>query len=415
MMTPQIILLAIVVILIAEYLLESYLSFLNLRTWKKELPSELRSFYNREQYVRGHKYHREQYNLELISDFVGISVTLIFLGSGGFAYLDEMARSFTNSTILQALIFFAVLAVLGDLLQLPFTLYGTFRIEEKYGFNRTNLKTFFQDKLKNYGIGALIGGLLLSIVIFFYQTAGDHSWIISWGVVSLVVILINIFYTSWILPFFNKLSVLQDNDLRYAIDQYARKVDFPLASILVMDGSRRSSRGNAFFSGLGKEKKIVFFDTLLEKHSIPETIAILAHETGHYKKKHIFWNIAVALLQLGVTLYLLFAFMGTPELSLAMGAKSGALHLGMVGFFLLYSPVNMVLSVITGALSRKHEFEADRFAAETSGASDLISALGRLSVDHLSNLHPHPYYVFFHYSHPPVIRRIERLSEYATL
>jgi STE24 endopeptidase len=283
-------------------------------------------------------------------------------------------------------------------------------IEEKFGFNKTTPKTFVMDKLKGYLLGAILGGLILFVFLKLVAIFGANFWWYFWMVIALFMLFINMFYTSLILPLFNKLSPLEDGSLKEGIEAYSRKVGFPLANIFVMDGSKRSNKSNAFFSGIGKKKKIVLFDTLIENHSNEELIAVLAHEVGHFKKKHIIWGYISSLAQTGFTLFILSLMIFSPTLSEALGGQQTAIHLNLLAFGILYTPISNVIGIFMNMVSRKHEYAADRFAGATFGSTHLIEALKKLSVHNLSNLFPHPAYVFFHYSHPPLLKRLQALS-----
>jgi STE24 endopeptidase len=307
--------------------------------------------------------------------------------------------------------FFAVVVIFSSLIHLPFEWYDHFIIEEKFGFNKMTVKTFVSDKVKGLILGALIGLPLLWCFLLLTERLGPAFWIWFGVIASIFVLLINLFYTSLLLPLFNKLTPLQNGELKSAIIEYSKKVDFPVDNIFVMDGSKRSGKANAFFSGFGKRKKIVLFDTLIEKHSVGELVAILAHETGHYKKKHIIIGFLTSVIQIFFMLWALSLFMNRQELSLALGGKFNAIHLNLVSFGILFSPVSGIAGLASMIFSRIHEFQADAYAKATSSATDLASGLKKLSIDTLSNLTPHPLYVFFNYSHPPVLNRIRRLSE----
>lgn len=300
--------------------------------------------------------------------------------------------------------------LVSGLLQLPFQLYKIFVIEEKFGFNKMSIRTFVTDKIKGLIIGGVIGGLLLSLLVMIYENTGSYFWILSWVTVSIVMLFATMFYASWILPMFNKLSPLPEGSLRTAIEEYSRKTGFQVQNIFVMDGSKRSAKANAFFSGLGKKKKIVLFDTLIQNHTTEELVAVLAHETGHYRLKHTRTGLLLGLLQTGLMFYMLSFFLGNVNLAHALGAEIPSFHLNILAFGILYTPVSHVLSIFMNMNSRKHEFEADGFAKKTSDANAMISALKKLSVDNLSNLTPHPAYVFVHYSHPPLLERIKALQ-----
>jgi STE24 endopeptidase len=269
---------------------------------------------------------------------------------------------------------------------------------------------FWLDKLKGYLLGAVIGGVILSVLLLLVDSLGVNFWLVFWVAISLFMFIMNMFYTSLILPLFNKLSPLEEGELRDAITAYAKQVDFPLTKIFVIDGSKRSSKANAFFSGLGKKKKVVLYDTLIENHSIQELVAIFAHEVGHYKKKHIQQGLVLSVLQTGLMLYILSLLIFNTELSIALGGDTMRIHLNLIAFGILYSPISMITGLLMNMLSRKNEFEADQYASETANGADLAGALKKLSADNLSNLLPHPAYVFFNYSHPPLLKRISAIE-----
>lgn len=391
------------------FIFDTFLDALNLRTWKEKLPENLAAFYTEGEYSRARSYHRDRFQFGLWQSFLSTLLFLVFLYFDGFAFVNELT-SFSNNPVVDALSFFAALGLLGGALSIPFDYYSQFHIEEKYGFNRSDLRTFVLDIIKSAFLAAILGGLFIGVIISLFHYVGIVSWVGAWIFVSLLIVLINIFYTTWIMPLFNKLTPLPAGDLRRAIQDYSRRVIFPVERIMVMDGSKRSTKANAMFSGFGKKKTVILYDTLIEKHPEDELVAVLAHEVGHYKKKHIITGMAAGILQLGLTLCLLFFFMGSPELSRALGSETTHAHLGLAAFFLLYSPVSMILGLLGSILSRRNEYQADKYARETFGGEPLSAALKRMSVTHLSNLHPHPLYVFFHYSHPPVTSRIKHLE-----
>ena len=301
--------------------------------------------------------------------------------------------------------------IASDILSLPFQWYSTFVIEEKYGFNKTTVKTFILDKLKGYLLGAVIGGGLLSLLIYLVQSIGADFWIWFSLMAAAFVLFINMFYTSLILPLFNKLTPLADGELKNAIEEFARKIDFPLDNIFVLDGSKRSKKANAFFSGIGKKKKIVLYDTLIENHTTEELVAVLAHEVGHFKKKHIIWGFVLSVIQIVFTLFVLSLMIFNEHVSMAMGGTEQAIHLNLIAFTILFSPISGITGLFMSMLSRKNEFEADAYAKENYNGGALARALKKLSVDSLSNLYPHPVYVFFHYSHPPLLKRLQKIDE----
>jgi len=330
--------------------------------------------------------------------------------SGGFGWIDGLLRPYFHNEIFLALAFFALLMLASDILTLPFQWYSTFVIEEKYGFNKTTVKIFITDKLKGYLLAAIIGGTLLSVLIYLIQTIGPNFWIWFSVLAALFVLFVNMFYTSLILPMFNKLTVLPEGELKTAIENFSKKVNFPLDNIFIIDGSKRSKKANAFFSGIGKRKKIVLYDTLIENHTTDELIAVLAHEVGHFKKKHIIWGYVLSILQIVFTLFVLSKMIFAENVSLAMGGSQTAIHLNLLAFGILFSPISGITGLFMNMYSRRNEFEADAYARESFDGNALANALKRLSVDSLSDLYPHPLYVFFHYSHPPLLKRLAALS-----
>jgi len=409
-MTPQIILYIIIGITIVSYLFSETLDLLNLRSFRKDIPAEVAGFYDQEKYQRSMEYHQTQSRFSFLTSGISFLISIAILTLGGFGWIDSLLRSsITNPTWL-ALIFFGVIMLASDILTLPFQLYSTFVIEVKFGFNKTTIKTFFIDKLKGYVLSGLIGGGLLALLIFLVNQIGPTFWIWFGIVASVFILLVNMFYTSLILPLFNKLTPLQEGELKNAIQQFAHKVNFPLDNIFIMDGSKRSKKANAFFSGIGKKKKIVLYDTLIENHSTDELVAVLAHEVGHFKKKHIIWSYAISVAQIFFMLFVLSLMIYNPNLSLALRGSEQAIHLNLLAFGILFSPISGITGLAMSLLSRKNEFEADAYAKETFSGTALATALKKLSVDSLSNLFPHPAYVFFHYSHPPLLERLKALK-----
>ncbi|HBE01691.1 MAG TPA: peptidase M48 [Spirochaetia bacterium] len=397
-------------ILVFNYLAELVLGFLNHNSWNPVLPEKLKDIYSEEKYRKAMEYDKANYITGILSGAFGFILIMCMLIFRGFAFADSLVRQYTQNPVLMSLAFFGGLAFLSDLLNIPFDLYETFVIEEKFGFNRTTAKTWIFDKIKGWMLALIMGGGLLALLTWFYQIAGNLLWIYAWLLVSAVSLFLVMFYSSLIVPLFNKQTPLPAGDLRNAIEQYAVQTGFKIDNIFVIDGSKRSSKANAYFSGLGPKKRIVLFDTLIKEHSAEEIVSILAHEIGHYKKKHTIRGLALSILENGVMFYLFGLFIGNPLLTL--GAEQPSFHMGILIFSLLYSPVSSVLHVITNYISRRHEYQADRFAAKTYQAAPLIIALKKLSVNNLSNLTPHPAYVFVHYSHPPLLKRLEQLDNF---
>lgn len=391
------------------YLFNLLLEYLNLSAQRKEIPADVSEFYDREKYIKSLDYNREKTLFGFITSAFGVALSVAMLAFGGFGWLDAFWRLFFQTEIILALVFFGTLMIASDILTLPFQWYSTFVIEEKYGFNKMTLKIFVLDKLKGYLLGALIGGSLISTLIYLIQTIGPNFWIWFGIITAVFVLFINMFYTTLILPLFNKLTPLPAGDLKEAIERFSEKVKFPLDNIFVMDGSKRSKKANAFFSGIGRKKKIVLYDTLIQNHSTDELVAVLAHEVGHFKKKHIIIGYILSVFQIFFMLFVLSLMVFSSELSIALGGSIQAIHLNLLAFGILFSPISGVTGLLMSLYSRKNEFEADAYAKETYSGEALANALKRLSVDSLSNLYPHPAYVFFHYSHPPLLKRLEAI------
>ena len=396
-------------VLLFGYLLEQWLDRLNLRYSVPDLPDELKGIFDEEEYRKSQYYKRDNTRFSFISSTLSLLVmgTMFFLGA--FGWLDQWLSGFISSYILFVLAFFGILALAGDILSTPFALYSTFVIEERYGFNRTTIKTFILDKLKGWILGAFIGGGLLALITWIYMLTASWFWIIVLGVVTIFSVFMNMFYSNLIVPLFNKQKPLGEGSLRTKIEDFARKADFRLDNIYMMDGSKRSSKANAYFTGLGPKKRIVLFDTLVNDLSEEEIVAVLAHEVGHNKRKHTTTGLLISFLQTALTLYLFSLFVGMDSFAVALGGTEASFHLGLIAFGVLYSPISTLLGLGTNLISRRNEYQADRFAREKYNPDDLINALKLLSKSNLSNLTPHPAYVFFHYSHPPLLQRIRAL------
>ena len=410
-MTPHTLYIIILSITIAGFIFEQWISYLNTTTHSSILPDELKGYYDEETYARQQNYEKVNYRFGLISDILSFLVILAMLVFGGFAWIDNIVRGISDSSVLQAILFFGILGFASDLLSMPLDVYHTFVIEERFGFNKTTPLTFVFDKLKGWLLAAVIGGGILALIIFIYEKSGAWFWILTWISISAFTLFISYFYTTLLVPVFNKLTPLPAGELRDAIEQVASRADFNLKDISIMDGSKRSSRGNAYFSGFGRKKSIVLFDTLVNDHTVEELAAVLAHEIGHYKKKHVLKGLLAGFLQTGILLFVLSLLLKSPLPALALGALVPSFHMALVAFGILYSPVSMVLGIVLNVMSRKHEFEADRFAISLSRPGALQEALKRLSIKNLSNLTPHSWYVFIHYSHPTLLQRIAAINK----
>ena len=407
-------LLIILSALIGEFLLRTLVRVLNLKALDPGLPNEFQGYYDEEKYARSQEYTRVNTRFAFFTTSFDLIVILVFILFGGFNFVDQIIRGFGLSTLPSGLAFFGILFFASDLISTPFSLYQNFVIEEDFGFNKMTLKTFILDKLKGYLLTLALGGVFLTAILFFFEKTGEYGWLYAWGIIGLFMILIQPLFTLVIAPMFNKFTPLEKGELRTAIENYAQKVGFPLSRIDVMDGSKRSAKSNAYFSGFGKQKRIALFDTLLEKHSNNEMVAILAHEVGHYKKHHIKVGILISILHTGLLFWLLSIFIDNPGLFEAFQMKEISVYGGLTFFMILYSPVELVLSVIMNAVSRRNEFQADAYSARTTEKSEhLISGLKNLSVSNLGNLTPHSLSVLLDHSHPPVLERITALKKIA--
>ncbi|MFM2306987.1 MAG: hypothetical protein RLZZ367_1656 [Bacteroidota bacterium] len=393
-----------------EFVLSKTLSWLNLKTWDKPLPAEVADLYDAKKYQEARDYAYANYKVGTITSVIMLVISLSFLWLKGFAWVDNIARGITDSAILQSLIFFGIIGVASSLIGLPFEVYDTFVVEEKFGFNKTTPATFVMDKLKSLLLAVVIGGGILALLTFLYGLLGNKFWIAAWLVVATFTILLAMFYTNLLLPLFNKLTPLESGPLRDSIEEYSRKVQFPLTNILVMDGSTRSTKANAFFSGLGSKKNIVLYDNLVNEMSIDEITAVLAHEVGHYKKKHILQSMVISVAQMGIMFFVFGWLAALPVMAEVLGATQNSFHLSLVTFSMLFAPISLVTGLLMNVFSRKNEYEADNYAKDTYAATPLITSLRKMSVNHLNNLQPHPAYVFFNYSHPTLLQRMLNLQ-----
>lgn len=402
----------IIGILVVDFIFEKYLSYLNTTTMSDRIPEEVRGIYDEEKYKKQQAYQRENHRFGILTSSFSMVITLAMFLFYGFAMVDGWAWSFTGNAILAALIFFGIIMFASDIINTPFEIYDTFKIEEKYGFNKTTPKTFVFDKVKSWLVSALIGGGLLALIIFIYQLTGNMFWIYAWLVVSAFSIFMAMFYSNLIVPLFNKQTPLEEGELRDAIRAFAQKVGFKLDNIFVIDGSKRSTKANAYFTGLGAKKRIVLYDTLINDLNTEELVAVLAHEIGHNKKKHVVQGLLIGLVQTAIVLFVFGLLIDSPVLSAALGVEKPNFHIGMVAFGVLYSPISFFTGIFMNILSRKNEYQADRFAAENYKPEALASALKKLSINNLSNLTPHKTFVFFHYSHPTLLQRLAFLKSF---
>ena len=400
----------IFVILIVQFIIETILNHLNAKKFSDPIPEELGDVFNENEYLKSQAYKKTNYRFGLISSSFSLVLTLGFLWFGGFDWVDKIAMGISENIIIRALFFFGIIMFGSDLLTTPFSWYQIFVIEEKYGFNKTTVRTFLTDKIKGWIMMIVLGGGILALVIWFFDWAGSDFWLYAWGLIAVFTIFMNLFYSRLIVPIFNKQTPLEEGNLKTKIENYAQRVGFELRHIFVIDGSKRSTKANAYFSGFGREKRVTLFDTLINDLDDDEIVAVLAHEVGHYKRNHIVFNLVVSILLTGFTLFLLSIFINNPELSLAIRVTEPSFHAALIGFGILYSPISEITGLIMNYFSRKFEYQADDYAKKTFAAIPLINSLKKLSRNSLSNLTPHPAYVFVHYSHPPLISRIMNLK-----
>ena len=398
-------------IIVTSFIIDKILGTLNARHYSDTPPLEVADVYDKKEYQKSHAYKKTNANFSNISSLFSITLTLFFLFIDGFKYVDDFARSHTVNTILVALIFFGVILIGSDLLTTPFSYYKTFVIEESFGFNKSTKSLFWKDKIKGLVMSSFLGGGILALTIWFYQIFNENFWMYAWILIAVFSLFMNLFYAKLIVPLFNKQTPLESGELKTAIEAYAKKVGFKLDAIFVIDGSRRSTKANAYFSGFGSQKRIMLFDTLINDLEIPEIVAVLAHEVGHYKKKHILFNLFTSLLLTGFMLFLFSLFINMPLFSEALGVAIPSFHIGLIAFGVLYSPISEITGMFMNYISRVFEYQADNFAKETFAANPLISALKKLNKNSLSNLTPHPTYVFMHYSHPTLFERIRNLKK----
>lgn len=401
----------LIAIISISFIFDKVLDSLNAQHFDDKVPGKLTDLYDKQAYKKSQGYKRANKKFSNFTSTFSIIVTVSFFFVDGFKYLDDFARSFTNQPILIALIFFGVIMLGSDILTTPFSYYKTFVIEEKFGFNKMTKKLFWFDKIKGWFMSIVLGGAILSLIIWFYLFAGADFWIYAWIIVAVFSLVMNMFYAKLIVPLFNKQKPLEAGELKSAIENYAQKVGFTLNNIFVIDGSKRSTKANAYFSGFGSQKRITLYDTLIKDLETEEIVAVLAHEVGHYKRKHIVFNLASSILLTGLTLFILSLFINSSLLSGALGVPIPNFHIGLIAFGILYSPISGITGLFMNYMSRKFEYQADNFAKETFEATPLITALKKLSKNSLSNLTPHRAYVFMHYSHPTLLERIENLEK----
>lgn len=401
----------ILLIVILEFVWSQYLSARNRKMMTPVIPQKLVGIYNESDYRKQQEYQKINSRLGLFSGLFSFVIILITLLLGGFGWLDNLMRTFISNETWLGLAFFGVIMVISELMSLPFDYYITFVVEERFGFNKSTPKLFWLDQLKGLAVSVIVGGVILYLVIWLYNSVGSLAWLYAWGIVAGFSLFMLLFYSNLIVPLFNKQTPLEDGELRQAIEKFGSEVGFGINNIYVMDASKRSTKANAYFTGLGSKKRIVLFDTLINDLSTNEIVAVLAHEIGHYKKKHTLQGVVLSILTTGVMLFVLSLFLKNPLLAEAMGAEQVSFHLGLIAFSILFTPISLILGLFSSIQSRKNEYEADAFAARYGLADALVGGLKKLSVNSLSNLNPDPLFVYFHYSHPTLLQRIEAIEK----
>ena len=410
-MEPSTLFNILITILLIKFVIDSVLNHLNAKHFNDTLPNDVSDVYEINEYQKSQSYKKTNHNFSKITSLFSLITTLLFFFFNGFSIVDEIARGFSNNIIIITLIFFGIIIIGSDIISIPFSLYKTFVIEEKFGFNKSTKKLFFLDKIKGLLMTIILGGSILSIITWFYEFTGNYFWIYTWLLITTFSVFLNMFYSKLIVPLFNEQTILEEGDLKNEIVKYVNSVGFKANNIYVLNGSKRSTKANAYFSGFGNQKRITLYDTLINDLENNEIVAVLAHEVGHYKRKHILYNLTSSIILTGFALFVLSLFIKTPVLSLALGVSLPSFHIGLIAFGILYSPVSQILGVFMNYMSRKFEYQADNYAKNTFSASPLISSLKKLSKNSLSNLTPHYLYVFFHFSHPTLLDRIKNLNK----
>jgi STE24 endopeptidase len=403
----------ILIAILLPFLLDLISGILNIKALQLDPPAALKDIYAPEKYRKSQEYTRESTHFNFVASTFGLVLLLVFWFAHGFGWLDLIVRNWGFNDVVNGLLYTGILVLAYGIIMLPFSIYGTFVIEQNYGFNKTTPQTFIADLIKEVILSVLLGAPLLAAIFALFEIAGPLAWIYCWAVMTVYLLVVEFIAPTWIMPLFNKFTPLEDGELRTAIFNYAKSVDFPINNVFVIDGSRRSSKSNAFFTGFGRNKRIALFDTLIAQHTVPELVSVLAHEIGHYKKKHIIQGLVISILHFGLLLFLLSLFIKNPGFTGALYFTQPSVYAGLIIFGLLYTPIEYILAILLNMLSRKNEADADRFAVlTTSEPPALGEALKKLAANNLSNLTPHPFYSFLYYSHPPLLERTEAIEEY---
>ncbi len=409
-MTAQILYYIIIILLVFQYLWNWYLDALNAKHFNDPIPKALEGVFDETEYLKSQEYNKESNRFSQWHEGFNFGFMFLFLILGGFAFLDGFTRQLSDNPIIISMLFIGILVISSSIIQIPFSYYDTFKIEEKFGFNKSTKNLFWMDQIKSILMTVVIGGVILLLILWFYNKVVADFWWYTWILITVFTLFMTLFYSNIIVPLFNKQTPLAASDLKNAIIDFAQKAGFKLNNIYVIDGSKRSTKANAYFTGFGPKKRIVLYDTLVNDLTHEEIVGVLAHEIGHYQKKHVLYNLILSILLTGLTLFILGYFVNNPLLSNALGVKEPSFHIGIIAFGILYAPISEITGLFMNVLSRKFEYQADHYAKVNFVAAPLVSALKKLSNKSLSNLTPHPLYVFWHYSHPTLLQRIQKLN-----
>lgn len=404
---------ALYTIILGGALINVALSLLNLSRLSTTVPTEFAEYFSIEKYAKSRAYIRSNIYFGIFETMTEAAALSLFIFCGGFAFVDTMARASSLGSIGTGLVFAGILWALSKIASIPFSLYHTFVIEERFGFNKTTLRTYMSDLVKEIILTVLLGGLVFAGILWFFESVGQNAWLWCWVALTAFQVFLLFLAPAFIMPLFNKFTPLEDGELKDAIEAYAKSQNFKLQGIYKMDGSKRSTKANAYFTGFGKYRRVVLFDTLIKQHTVPELVSILAHEIGHFKHKHIFKQMLLGLGTLGVMFYLLQQFINNPEIFSAFGVQKVSIYASIIFFGILYSPLSAVISLVSLHFSRRYEFEADAYAAKTYGQPQTMqTALKKLTAENFGNLTPHPLAVFFRYTHPPTLERLRALESF---
>jgi len=409
MNSTTLIFIVILILLVSNFVLETWIDILNYFQYKKPIPDTVIDVYDPKTLLKQHDYDKANFKLSMLTSSFTCIITFVVLVGKLLPWLDALIIPLVKSEFLRSAIFFGVIGLVSQLISLPFSWYDTFVVEQRFGFNKSSQKIFFLDIIKSLLISVTIGGILLFIIIWFWQYSGTWFWLWSWIIFSSFSLFMVLFYSTLIVPLFNKQIPLEDGELKIAIHAFAQKVGFNVSDIFVLDASKRSSKTNAYFSGWGRKKRIVLYDTLIQKHSTPEIVAILAHEIGHYKHKHTLFGVCLSIAQMGLFLFVFGLFANEPIFTKSLGFLSNSFHSAVIAFAFLIEPISLISGMISSSISRRFEYQADHFVVLNGLGNELAMALKKLSADNLSNINPHPWYVFFNYSHPPLFQRLNAL------